>query len=404
MVKLKSLTGVKNRIVLNLIELDEQNASFGVKLDDAVIAVWEALVYLDYKELNAKDSKLHHFSSMSHVPAAKMSRFRSYTREALHEALRKERLVNLTSSIDKERVLSDLKVIDRIDNHETVVLNESLKEIYKQHIKAQPWIFGIEPYGEIKCSRSKRMKIGSESVGFTVDQRLEETLAPFIEDYIADWDYVVERERYKWDAVLCFKENFSFNAENFAVMLNASLSKTDNLLSGSMFFAREILLRMVDDKPEDVKACFRDLYDETIGIADRMTHFLQTMKRLFEIQKAHGVFKEKESYQQSSRAVSVYLSLFEPGKHYLYMETMYQDFLKTTGIKRSKLGRTESVLLEYENDCNELRKILLKNDKLIALHDMTYSDISDYHLLTQDFLFYIYRHYPNLHPEKVHIK
>ena len=42
--KLKSFIDVKNRIVLNLIELDEQNASQGVNLDDAVIAVWEALL------------------------------------------------------------------------------------------------------------------------------------------------------------------------------------------------------------------------------------------------------------------------------------------------------------------------------------------------------------------------
>ena len=48
MEKLKSFIDVNKRIVLNLIELDEQNASQGVNLDDAVIAVWKALVYLDY--------------------------------------------------------------------------------------------------------------------------------------------------------------------------------------------------------------------------------------------------------------------------------------------------------------------------------------------------------------------
>ena len=62
--KLKSFIDVKNRIVLNLIELDEQNASQGVNLDDAVIAVWEALVYLDYKKLNTKDSKWRYVAFM----------------------------------------------------------------------------------------------------------------------------------------------------------------------------------------------------------------------------------------------------------------------------------------------------------------------------------------------------
>ena len=59
---LKSSIDVNKRLALNLIELDEQNASQGVNLDDAVIAVWEALVYLDYKNLNAKDSKLRYIS------------------------------------------------------------------------------------------------------------------------------------------------------------------------------------------------------------------------------------------------------------------------------------------------------------------------------------------------------
>lgn len=64
MEKLKSFIDVNKRIVLNLIELDEQNASQGVNLDDAVITVWKALVYLDYKKLNTKDSKLRYVAFM----------------------------------------------------------------------------------------------------------------------------------------------------------------------------------------------------------------------------------------------------------------------------------------------------------------------------------------------------
>lgn len=67
MEKLKSFIDVNKRIVLNLIELDEQNASQGVNLDDAVIAVWEALAYLDYKKLNTKDSKLRYVAFMKQI-------------------------------------------------------------------------------------------------------------------------------------------------------------------------------------------------------------------------------------------------------------------------------------------------------------------------------------------------
>lgn len=394
--KLKSFIDVKNRIVLNLIELDEQNASQGVNLDDAIIAVWEALVYLDYKKLDAKDSKLHYVASMSRVPGAKMSRFRSYTREALHEALRKERLVNLASSIEKEHILSDLKVIDRIENHETVVLDERLKEVYK-HIQVQAWSFGSDLYGEEKVSRPVRKMKGPKFLEFKADKSVEEALVPFIDLYIEDWDYVTERESYKWDAVKCFQEHFSFDAEDFAEMMRASLDKTDNLLSGNMYFARATILKMIEKNSEDVRACFRHLYDESIDIADRMTSFLQNIKELFSIQKAQGLFNYNEKDQQSSRTVSVYLSLYKPAEHYLYMEKMYQTFLDVTGADLPKIGRTDYVLFEYEMVCDEIRKILLKNDKLVALHDKTYSDMSDYHLLTQDFLYYVSTHYLVLH-------
>ena len=397
MVKLKSFIDVNKRIVLNLIELDEQNASLGVNLDDAVIAVWEALVYLDYKKLDAKDSKLRYVASMSRVPGAKMNRFRSYTREALHEALRKERLVNLTSSIEKECVLSDLKVIERIDNHETVVLNERLKESYKR-IKVEAWPFGTDLYEEQKVSRPVRKMKAPKFLKYNADKSVEEALAPFIDLYIEDWDYVVERESYKWDAVKCFQEHFSLDAEDFVEMMRASLDKTDNLLSGNMYFARATILKMMETNPEDVRTCFRHLYDESIDIADRMTSFLQRIKKLFSIQKVQGLFKDNETYQQSSRTVSVYLSLNKPAEHYLYMEKMYQTFLDVTGADLPKIGRTDYVLFEYEMVCDEIRKILLKNDKLVALHDKTYSDIYDYHLLTQDFLYYVSTHYLVLHP------
>ncbi len=397
MVKLKSFIDVNKRIVLNLIELDEQNASLGVNLDDAVIAVWEALVYLDYKKLDAKDSKLRYVASMSRVPGAKMNRFRSYTREALHEALRKERLVNLTSNIEKECVLFDLKVIERIDNHETVVLNERLKESYKR-IKVEAWPFGTDLYEEQKVSRPVRKMKGPKFLKYKAGKSVEEALAPFIDLYIEDWDYVVERESYKWDAVKCFQEHFSLDAEDFVEMMRASLDKTDNLLSGNMYFARATVLKMMETNPEDVRTCFRHLYDESIDIADRMTSFLQRIKKLFSIQKAQGLFKDNETYQQSSRTVSVYLSLNKPAEHYLYMEKMYQTFLDVTGADLPKIGRTDYVLFEYEMVCDEIRKILLKNDKLVALHDKTYSDIYDYHLLTQDFLYYVSTHYLVLHP------
>lgn len=155
---------------------------------------------------------------------------------------------------------------------------------------------------------------------------MEEALAPFIDLYIEDWDYVTERESYKWDAVKCFQEHFSLDAEDFTEMMRASLDKTDNLLSGNMYFARATILKMIEKDPEDVRACFRHLYDESIDIADRMTSFLQNVKELFGTQKAQGLFNDNEKDQQSSRTVSVYLSLYKPAEHYLTWKKCIRPF------------------------------------------------------------------------------
>lgn len=37
-------------------------------------------------------------------------------------------------------------------------------------------------------------------------------------------------EKYKWEAVQCFQENWDVNSADFAQMLSKSLAKTDNLL------------------------------------------------------------------------------------------------------------------------------------------------------------------------------
>ena len=55
----------------------------------------------------------------------------------------------------------------------------------------------------------------------------------------------------------------------------------------------------------------------------------------------------------------------------------------------------------YEDLCGHIRKVLLADQELISLHDKWYNgsdeehpkDISDYHLLTQDFIYAIGVHF-----------
>ena len=58
--------------------------------------------------------------------------------------------------------------------------------------------------------------------------RLKDVLMQYKKDFIPiRW----EKEKYKWEAIKCFQDNWEVNAADFADMLNRSLSKTINLLA-----------------------------------------------------------------------------------------------------------------------------------------------------------------------------
>ena len=62
--------------------------------------------------------------------------------------------------------------------------------------------------------------------------RLKEILAEYKKVFVQQqWP----NEKYKWEAVQCFQENWDINSADFAQMLKKSLAKTDNLLRSANF-------------------------------------------------------------------------------------------------------------------------------------------------------------------------
>jgi 5-methylcytosine-specific restriction protein B len=68
--------------------------------------------------------------------------------------------------------------------------------------------------------------------------RLHEILVKYKQDFVLNqWN----NEKYKWDAVKCFQDNWTVNADNFADMLARSLSKTYNLLASMNNFPARMI-------------------------------------------------------------------------------------------------------------------------------------------------------------------
>lgn len=88
------------------------------------------------------------------------------------------------------------------------------------------------------------------------DVRLSEALAKYKQNFDARWP----DERYKWEAVKCFQDNWDIDASDFAKMLSRSLAKTSNLLAGRIF-SRDRIVAYATIDANRVHSMFVDLFD-----------------------------------------------------------------------------------------------------------------------------------------------
>ena len=69
-------------------------------------------------------------------------------------------------------------------------------------------------------------------------------------------------EKYKWEAVKHFQDNWDINAPDFAEMLERALAKTYNLLASLNNYPKGMIVNSAKSAPEDVRAMFIVLFDE----------------------------------------------------------------------------------------------------------------------------------------------
>ena len=100
--------------------------------------------------------------------------------------------------------------------------------------------------------------------------RLKEVLVQYKQNFVSkQWG----NEKYKWEAVKWFQDNWDVNAPDFPEMLNRSLDKTFNLLASANNFPRGMIINFAKAAPEEVRAMFIALFDESKDVFERMDAF-----------------------------------------------------------------------------------------------------------------------------------
>lgn len=210
--------------------------------------------------------------------------------------------------------------------------------------------------------------------------------------YDAIYDYykkhygkIEQHEIYKWKAVVHFQKNWNIEAEDFAAMLEESLRKTRNLMSSGNYYPKRMILWAAKKEPEKVRQLFKDLYDLSNDLKDRIESFQDGVNTIIETHKEGTI---NRSYQDD-RAVMVYLNMRYPEKYYLYKYGMFVDFAKIIDYADLPKAGDIDLIFIFESMCEMILKRVMADKELLEMYEKRRQHYYDpaYHLLVQDIIY-----------------
>ena len=217
-----------------------------------------------------------------------------------------------------------------------------------------------------------------------------EAINSYINDYKSSFEKISNDELYNWKAVKCFQDNWDINSVDFARIFRNSTNQTINLLASKNYYPLSMMQDYINADSKYIKTLFENLFDENNSLTVRIEEFSTSIKSFHD-----GLYPNinNKRPQQDHRAIMVYLNLMYPNIHYLYQFGLYKNINQKLGFYYEvKRGKVDNILFYYEI-CKVLNEILIKDDELLHLHharlgkDCCLND--NYHLLTQDFIYYV---------------
>ena len=165
-------------------------------------------------------------------------------------------------------------------------------------------------------------------------------------------------EKYKWAAVQHFQQHWNIAADDFAEMLSQSLAKTENLLAAAMFYPASTIVEFARVLPEDVRAMFSDLFDESQDVIERIDAFKTQSKEL-----ARRLLPDGKQDFQTDNTITTYLWLRYPDRYAIYKYSICRSIVERLQIDLPvKQGHYTSNLRHFKLIYDELSERLKRDD------------------------------------------
>lgn len=218
-------------------------------------------------------------------------------------------------------------------------------------------------------------------------KNLKNVTSHLIEKYI---DILEENgepnETYKYLAINTFQQNWDLEAKDFYQMFRSSFSKVSNLLYQNSWGFINTSAQLF---PNETKEMFRNLYDESIEISQRIKIF-QTESENILPKVRQSLNRNNINAQQDERTISVYLAFRFPEKYMLYKYAYYKNFCKELNIKPKKTGEC---FLHLQELANQIIREDLLDENFIKTYRKFYQkpEWDDQYLMIQNVLYVVFR-------------
>ena len=224
-------------------------------------------------------------------------------------------------------------------------------------------------------------------------------LKNLIQAYFYERDSFYEREKYKWEAVKSFQENYLRSDIPLDEKLNRSFVVADNLLASNNYYPARMLCFFAKVKVDETQKCLDELFSVSLPLSDRVSSFLRDTERIFRTMQEEGYrdWKGRNNVQsfQDTHAASVYLSLRFPNLYYIYKWSVFKVAAEKLGYTIKSKDKVDK-LMEFYDFCEAVKSEIKKEKEFLKdyqnkLKANGYTD-DNYNLLTQDFIYAIARY------------
>jgi len=175
-----------------------------------------------------------------------------------------------------------------------------------------------------------------------------------------------EANRYAWESLKTFSDNWETNALDFSSMYARSFENnlSNPLWEGHEYFPKRAMLELIGRDEDLIRRMFQELFNEKLDIEGRVDRFVYHCDALRDDMRRDNP-KYQRHYHGGYRMISVYLTFKYPGHYCIYDYPAWRYFMEAIGAKpipeEHEIGRFFKV-------ARTIWKIISKDEELLELH------------------------------------